>query len=101
MKQDRRYSDPKNRNGQKIKNASQKFATKIRQNKEPQGDQSNKEFYVIYKSGPLMSESRFLEASLFRQADGSLKMKEKFFYSRYFLVSMIKSFQNMMNLVKK
>ena len=57
------------------KNSSQKFVTKIRQNKEPkepQGHQSN-EFYIIYKSGPFMLESRFLEAPLVRQADGELK----------------------------
>ena len=38
-----------------------------------QGHQSNNEFYVIYKSGPFMSESRFLEAPLVRQADSELK----------------------------
>ena len=108
-KQDRRYSDPKARNGKKIKgqknsskiffkkicqksstkknlskkivkknrqnisskkfakkivktvrhkNSSKKFVKKIRQkirqNKEPQGHQSNNEFYVIYKSLPFL-----------------------------------------------
>ena len=47
---------------------AQKICQKFRQ-----GHQSNNEFYVIYKSGPFMSESRFLEALLVRSADGELK----------------------------
>ena len=37
-----------------------------------QGHQSNNKFYVIYKLGPFMTESWFLEAPLVQQADSEL-----------------------------
>jgi hypothetical protein len=55
------------------KNSSKIFVKKVIP-KEPQGHQSNNDFYVIYKSGPFVpGQSRFLEASLVRKRTASLK----------------------------
>ena len=53
-----------------IKVNKKKFVTK-----EPQGHQSNNELYVIYKSGPFMAGSRFLEASLVHKRTASLEIR--------------------------